>query len=434
MEAQLNGFIIWEISGDLMPDLTTPLIDTVHHKLSDPSLDCKTLSYDKSTFSGYSVLPAITKPVTMSSSLSGAESVNGAPGMTCPSIFFWGTTQYNGCTGYFNCVNGSPDPSTLVMCPEGTLYDEVSFNCIDSSSVTCSEESSVPLAFSAAADDPVAVGSKSKMSCPSSYFWGKLQYNGCAGHFECINGVPKEDSLIICQEGTLFDELSSECKIAGQVKCSEEPHIVPAATESELHQDNTIQQFSSPFKGSDYVNVETEDYVVPITEPPMSSPKPTLSPVTPKPSPHPVTNKPTRYPIEKVTQRPVAPAASSFASMADSFMQAASFPSPQYSTPMIKPPPIVVHKPASKGQESLSQMLENLTEGLVIKKSKKKFGRLKMKKKKSKGVEKVEDGKEDKLEAKSNGKKQKKKRKDKKQKKKMKRKDKFRPSKEKIQG
>lgn len=109
--------------------------------------------------------------------------------------------------------------------------------------------------------------------------------------------------------------------------------------------------------------------------------------------------------------------------MADLFIQAASFPSPQYST-----------KPASKGQESLSQMLENLTEGLATKKSKKKFGRLKMKKHKSKGAEKVEDGKEDKGKAKSNGKKKKKKRKDKKQKKMMKRKENFRPSNDKIQG
>lgn len=97
MEAELNGFIIWEISGDLMPDLTTPLIDAVHHKLSDPSLDCKTLSYDKSTFSGYSVLPAIPKPITMSSSLSGAAgSENGASKMNCPSVFFWGKAQFNG--------------------------------------------------------------------------------------------------------------------------------------------------------------------------------------------------------------------------------------------------------------------------------------------------------------------------------------------------
>ena len=33
----LNGYIIWELSGDLMPDLTTPLLDAANAKLLDPS-------------------------------------------------------------------------------------------------------------------------------------------------------------------------------------------------------------------------------------------------------------------------------------------------------------------------------------------------------------------------------------------------------------
>jgi len=36
----LHGFIIWELSGDLMADLSTPLLDAVNHKLSDPALEC----------------------------------------------------------------------------------------------------------------------------------------------------------------------------------------------------------------------------------------------------------------------------------------------------------------------------------------------------------------------------------------------------------
>ncbi len=46
IENELNGFIIWEISGDLMLDGTTPLIDAVHTKLSDPQLDCKIFQYE----------------------------------------------------------------------------------------------------------------------------------------------------------------------------------------------------------------------------------------------------------------------------------------------------------------------------------------------------------------------------------------------------
>ena len=36
----LNGYIIWELSGDLMPDLSTPLLDAANAKLLNPNLDC----------------------------------------------------------------------------------------------------------------------------------------------------------------------------------------------------------------------------------------------------------------------------------------------------------------------------------------------------------------------------------------------------------
>lgn len=39
----LNGYIIWEISGDLMPDLSTPLLDAANAKLHDPDMDCASL-------------------------------------------------------------------------------------------------------------------------------------------------------------------------------------------------------------------------------------------------------------------------------------------------------------------------------------------------------------------------------------------------------
>jgi len=46
----LNGYIIWELSGDLMPDLTTPLLDAANAKLLDPTLDCASL--DASNYIG----------------------------------------------------------------------------------------------------------------------------------------------------------------------------------------------------------------------------------------------------------------------------------------------------------------------------------------------------------------------------------------------
>jgi len=40
LNENLNGFIIWELSGDLMPDLSTPLLDAVNNKLADPNMSC----------------------------------------------------------------------------------------------------------------------------------------------------------------------------------------------------------------------------------------------------------------------------------------------------------------------------------------------------------------------------------------------------------
>jgi chitinase len=40
IENELNGFIIWELSGDVMADLSTPLLDVVNTKLLDPSFSC----------------------------------------------------------------------------------------------------------------------------------------------------------------------------------------------------------------------------------------------------------------------------------------------------------------------------------------------------------------------------------------------------------
>ena len=41
VDNQLNGFIIWEISGDLLEDLSTPLLDVVNGRLNDPTVRCE---------------------------------------------------------------------------------------------------------------------------------------------------------------------------------------------------------------------------------------------------------------------------------------------------------------------------------------------------------------------------------------------------------
>ena len=45
LDRNLNGYIIWEISGDLMPDLSTPLLDTVNNRLNKPELRCDAVNW-----------------------------------------------------------------------------------------------------------------------------------------------------------------------------------------------------------------------------------------------------------------------------------------------------------------------------------------------------------------------------------------------------
>lgn len=40
IDNNLAGFIIWELSGDLMSDLSTPLLDVVNNKLLEPNYNC----------------------------------------------------------------------------------------------------------------------------------------------------------------------------------------------------------------------------------------------------------------------------------------------------------------------------------------------------------------------------------------------------------
>ena len=40
MDNDLNGYIIWEISGDILSDLSTPLLDATNDRLNNPNIRC----------------------------------------------------------------------------------------------------------------------------------------------------------------------------------------------------------------------------------------------------------------------------------------------------------------------------------------------------------------------------------------------------------
>ncbi|KAL3796133.1 hypothetical protein HJC23_000636 [Cyclotella cryptica] len=100
LDHELNGFIIWELSGDLMRDFSTPLLDAVHSKLNDPSLSCKAFAYDDSIFPSQSIstdeLPRA--PNTMSSTSSP---------LRCPDGFS-GSLPKDSCREFYTCTFGTP--------------------------------------------------------------------------------------------------------------------------------------------------------------------------------------------------------------------------------------------------------------------------------------------------------------------------------------
>ncbi len=42
-EKEIGGFIVWELSGDMLADMSTPLLDVVNMKLAHSSFECCTL-------------------------------------------------------------------------------------------------------------------------------------------------------------------------------------------------------------------------------------------------------------------------------------------------------------------------------------------------------------------------------------------------------
>lgn len=60
LDRNLNGYIIWEISGDLMPDLSTPLLDAINNRLNKPGVRCD--SVGSTTVNEPKPIPPTTPP------------------------------------------------------------------------------------------------------------------------------------------------------------------------------------------------------------------------------------------------------------------------------------------------------------------------------------------------------------------------------------
>jgi chitinase len=95
MDNNLNGFIIWELSGDVMEDLSTPLLDMVNIKLADSSLECDSFSRATNPIPTHPT-PSATKPTPTSSKSNCGDGNRGngicSNGQCCSQWGWCGTT------------------------------------------------------------------------------------------------------------------------------------------------------------------------------------------------------------------------------------------------------------------------------------------------------------------------------------------------------
>ena len=283
MTNNLKGFLIWELSGDLMPDLSTPLLDSVNRKLSNYLYDCsngsnKTTSPTKQTTSS-----PIKSPVVVPTNPP-IESPSWSP-ISC-AVNFTGLKATNGCTQFYSCVGGLliPDIDILLTCPSNTLFDESLQICNWFASVDCKGETSPPVTFSTESpskqqtlnptlspirnptaspvqqpvltptspptfstaspsmqqtinptSSPIRISTATPVQQPaltptsptssitcSQGYTGLQPANFCSEYYHCVNGVVT-GPLYQCPSGTLFDFEMQYCNWDYLVTCTEKP-------------------------------------------------------------------------------------------------------------------------------------------------------------------------------------------------------------------
>lgn len=93
----LNGLLIWELSGDVMTDLSTPLLDTMNRKLAFPSTSCDGSDSDLSS-NNITAAPTLSMPLSSGCSTEiGDESCNSHGISVCVPTQFGDDSIEDGC-------------------------------------------------------------------------------------------------------------------------------------------------------------------------------------------------------------------------------------------------------------------------------------------------------------------------------------------------
>jgi hypothetical protein len=189
----MNGFLVWEISGDMLENGHTPLIDATNDKINDPNLDCSKLRDPLWSLSSSSYFYAPEEPDEVDMSNAASFSVQN--------------------TGSANDFNGAQN--TMLSRPASTSTsgsDASSQNQVYTPTFTVgigdSSSSSVELV------PPITQGAK---DCPTGYT-GYWTSSDCTRYFQCQDGNILGASQP-CVPGTLFDVSINTCAFATSFQC-----------------------------------------------------------------------------------------------------------------------------------------------------------------------------------------------------------------------
>jgi len=258
IDNNLKGFLIWELTGDLMLDFSTPLLDAVNDKLAEPSSICTggppftqapspMITGDPTNFPTKVIgSPSSTIFPTTGTSAPSPSPTKGdtaGPNLSkpslCPSGYSGLQASFN-CEKYFHCRNGEVI-SYLISCPVGTLFDNSTQQCNYDYNVTCGPPTpgpptSTPTVTVTSHPTKVVTHTPSlsvvSPSC-STGFTGLKASSNCEHYFHCDAGNII-DVLLPCPPNTLFDEAKGYCNHNYLVHCGSGPPPAPTCEAGKL--------------------------------------------------------------------------------------------------------------------------------------------------------------------------------------------------------
>ena len=189
----LRGLVIRDLSGDLMLDFTTPLLDMVNAKLQNPTLDCANGEPETNAPSPSQTFSptAVRTPTVSPTPGDGASCTRSHSGLVSSST----------CSHFQHCISGHLF-GDLVPCPVTTKFDETLQVCNYDYSVWCNgiPPEGVPL-------------------CPTGYS-GLIAENDCTGFRICTNGIVTSPfTMCAGGSGLLFNEATQQCEWPGTFTC-----------------------------------------------------------------------------------------------------------------------------------------------------------------------------------------------------------------------